>query len=203
LSPIVGKVLDKVESLGIRPRVIAPDHGPIWRRPEDIQKVVVLYRKWAEQKPARKAVVVYDTMWQSTALMARAIVDGLRVGGAEAKLLPMSGSDRSDVATEILDAGALLVGSPTINNTMFPTVADVLTYLKGLKRRNLIGAAFGSYGWAGGATKEVEAILRDMKVELVSEALLVKYVPTGQDLDRCFDLGVRVARQLEEICGEG
>jgi flavorubredoxin len=203
LSPIVGKVLDKVESLGIRPRVIAPDHGPIWRGPEDIQKVVALYRKWAEQKPARKAVVVYDTMWQSTALMARAIVDGLRVGGAEAKLLPMSGSDRSDVATEILDAGALLVGSPTINNTMFPTVADVLTYLKGLKRRNLIGAAFGSYGWAGGATKEVEAILRDMKVELVSEALLVKYVPTGQDLDRCFDLGVRVARQLEEICGEG
>lgn len=203
LSPVVIKVLDKLESLGIRPRVIAPDHGPIWRRPEDIQKAVALYRKWAEQKPARKALVVYDTMWQSTAMMARAIVDGLRMGGVETKLLPISGSDRSDVATELLDAGALLVGSPTINSTMFPTVADVLTYLKGLKPRNLIGAAFGSYGWAGGATKEVEAVLRDMKVELVSEALQVKYVPTEDDLRRCFNLGAQVAQRLDETCGQG
>ena len=38
---------------------------------------------------------------------------------------------RSDIITEILDAGAVLVGSPTMNNGLFPTVMDFLTYLKG------------------------------------------------------------------------
>ena len=200
LSPIIAKLLEKVTGLGIKPKIIAPDHGPIWRRAEDIEKVIGLYAKWAEQKPTRKAVVVYDTMWQSTAAMARAIGDGLRAGGVRAQLMPMSGTPRSNVATEILGAGAFLVGSPTINNNMFPTIADVLTYLKGLRPRNLIGAAFGSYGWAGGAVKDVEQVLKDMKVDLVAEGLAVKFVPTEDDLAKCFDLGSLVAEKLNEVC---
>jgi len=100
----------------------------------------------------------------------------------------------------MLGAGALLVGSPTLNNNLFPTVADALTYLKGLKPRNLIGAAFGSYGWSGEAVGQVEDVLRGMKVELVGESVKAKYVPDDEALGRCHSLGVLVAERLKELC---
>jgi flavorubredoxin len=135
-------------------------------------------------------------MWGSTHLMARAIGEGLAAGGARAKLLPLRASHRSDVATEVLDAGALIVGSPTINNTIFPTVADTICYVEGLKPKNLIGAAFGSYGWSGEAVKRLNETLRAMKVELVSDGVSVKYVPESEALARCVALGKLVAEKL-------
>ena len=84
------------------------------------------YRRWAVQEPTSKAVVVYDSMWDSTDVMARAIAEGLIHSGASVKVMPLSGSHRSDIATELLEAGALIVGSPTLNNQMFPTVADAV-----------------------------------------------------------------------------
>ena len=133
--------------------------------------ILELYKQWAERKPERKVVIVFDTMWKSTELMARAIAEGAIEAGASVKLMSIRSSHRSDIATEVLNAGALVVGSPTINNNMFPTVADVLYYLKGLKPKGLVGAGFGSYGWSGESVKQIEEILREMKVELVEEGL--------------------------------
>jgi flavorubredoxin len=154
------------------------------------------YAKWSEQTPTLKAVVVYDTMWGSTAKMAHAIADGLAAGGARPSLVPLRGSHRSDVAAELLEAGALLVGTPTINNNMFPSLGDVFLYLKGLRPRNLVGAAFGSYGWSGEGVPQINAILKEMKVELVSDGLSVQFVPDEKDLDECRKLGKSVARRL-------
>jgi flavorubredoxin len=69
--------------------------------------------------------------------------------------------------TDVLDAAAVVVGSPTLNNQMFPTVADVLVYMKGLKPANKIGGAFGSYGWSGESVKLVAAELAAMKFEMI------------------------------------
>jgi flavorubredoxin len=198
LSTPVSKLLEKVGGLDITKGIVATDHGPIWRK--DVNRIVELYSRWAAQKPTKKAVVAYDTMWQSTAMMARAIGEGLKAGGADAKLMPLRACHRSDVATEILDAGALLVGSPTLNNNLFPTVADALTYLKGLKPRNLIGAAFGSYGWSGEAVGQVEDVLRGMKVDLIGESIKVKYVPDDEALAQCYSQGMLVAEKLRELC---
>ncbi len=197
-SKLVENLLNRLEKEGLEVRVIAPDHGPIFRKPEDVKWVLEMYRKMSQQKPTNRAVVVYDTMWGSTDKMARAIADGLASEGTEVALLPISGCHRSDVATEALKSGALLVGSPTINNNMFPSVADVLTYLKGLRPQNLIGAAFGSYGWSGEAVKQVEEILKSMGVEVV-DTLRVQWVPDEEKLRECFNLGVRVAQRLREI----
>ena len=198
LSSLVTRLLQQVPELGLDINIIAPDHGPIWR--ENIGKMLDYYAQWAQQTPTKKAVVVYDTMWQSTALMARAIGEGLAAGGAIPKLMQLRASHRSDVAAEILDAGALVVGSPTLNNNLFPPVADVLTYLKGLKPRNLVGAAFGSYGWSGEAVGQVEEVLTEMKVDLVAEGLKVKYVPDDDALAQCYALGQQIAQKLNETC---
>jgi flavorubredoxin len=197
-APVVSKTLEKVQKLNLKINLIATDHGPIWRK--GVAKIIGLYAKWAAREPTRKAVIVYDTMWQSTAKMAQAISEGLAGGGASVRVMPMSGSHRSDVATEVLDAGALLVGSPTLNNGLFPTIADVLSYLSGLRPLNLIGAAFGSYGWSGQAVGRIEDILREMKVELVDKGINVRYVPTAETLAQCVTLGRRVAESLNQKC---
>lgn len=199
MSPLITRLLDKVSKLGLKINIIAPDHGPIWRK--DVSKMPELYSKWAEQKPTRKALIVYDTMWQSTAMMARAIGEGLTAGGISIRILPIRASHRSDIVTEILDAGAILVGSPTMNNNMFPTVADVLTYLKGLKPRNIIGSAFGSYGWSGEAVSQIKDELAEMKVDLIGEGLKVKYVPDSEALAQCFSFGSLFAEELKKRCG--
>lgn len=195
-SHLVLKLLDRVGTLGIPIKTIAPDHGPIWQR--DIDRILGLYSKWAQRKPTRKAVVTYDTMWESTALMARSIGDGLVAGGAEYKMMPLKVCHRSDVVTDILDAGALVVGSSTLNNNMLPAVADILTYLKGLKPKNLVGAAFGSYGWSGESVGQVRDALAGMGVEVIGEGVKAKFVPKEDVLVQCFDLGVQIAERLME-----
>jgi flavorubredoxin len=193
-SPIVLKALDKVAASGLKIKIIAPDHGPIWRK--DLGRIIELYKQWASQKPTAKAVVVYATMWHSTEKMARAISEALAQAGIKVKLLSMNETHRSEVVYEVLSAGALIVGSPTLNNNILPQMADVMTYLKGLKPANLIGAAFGSYGWSGESVKDLEGLLKEMKVEIIAEAVSVKNVPDSGILEKCSELGKTIAAEL-------
>jgi len=193
-SGLVTKLVARLGELNLDVALLAPDHGPVWRK--DIGGIIERWGRWAEQAPTKKAVVAFDTMWGSTDRLARAIADGLVEGGASAKVMPLGSSHRSDVATEILDAGALVIGSPTINNQIFPTVADCLTYLKGLRPKNLVGAAFGSYGWSGEAVKHLEAELDAMKIERAADGLRIKYVPDEDALVRARELGFTVAGKL-------
>jgi flavorubredoxin len=194
-SPVVQKVLTKVGGLNWDIKTILPDHGPIWRKNPD--KIIALYQKWSSGTKTNKVLIIYDTMWGSTAKMASAIAEGVKEGGASPMMLT-KGTHRSDVATHLLEAGAIIVGSPTLNNNLLPTIAEVMTYLKGLKPTGLIGAAFGSYGWNSRAVEDIETYLREMKVELVAPGLKVKYVPEENALKSCYDLGKIVAEKLSE-----
>jgi flavorubredoxin len=128
--------------------------------------------------------------------MARSVAEGVAASGAEARVLHLGGTHRSDVATEVLEAGGLVVGSPTINNQVFPTLADVLTYLRGLKPRGLVGGCFGSYGWSGESVGQLEEMLDDMGVDLPAGSVRARFVPDGKELSECVDLGAAVAGSL-------
>lgn len=198
---IIVKLLDRVRELGVPIEILAPDHGPIWR--QDIERPIRQYYEWCAQEPKLKAVITFDTMWGSTEAMARAVEEGLEAEGVDVIVLPLKSSDRSVVLTEILDAGALVVGSPTINNNIFPSVADVLTYARGLKPGNLVGAAFGSYGWSGEGARQVNEYLDQMKVELVAEPLNLQFVPDAEGIEQCRALGASVAARLKEVIASG
>lgn len=187
-SRFVTQVLDRIKASGLPISIIAPDHGPIFR--ENLDTILGWYRAWAEQKRVAKAVVTHATMWGSTSLLAQSIAEGVAAAGAKIKLLPLSACHRSDIATELLDAGGLAVGSPTINNGMFPTVADLLTYVRGLKPAGLAGFSFGSHGWSGEGAKAVQAELSAMNVDLIEESpFAVNYVPDRAALETAFGLG--------------
>ncbi len=194
-SPLILKLVDRVKKLGLPIDMICPDHGIMWRK--NPAKIINAYVEWATQKPRKKAVVVYDTMWHSTKKMAEAIVAGLSEEGVQAVPMHLRSWHRSDVITAILDAGAVIVGSPTLNNGLFPTVSDFLTYMKGLKPKNKIAAAFGSYGWSGEAVKLINKQLEEMKFELVDPGLKMQYVPDDQGIDACYQLGKKIGRALK------
>ena len=193
-SPHIQKLLEKVMGMGIEFKMICPDHGVIWRK--DPQKIIDAYVSWCRQRPQKKAVVVYDTMWHSTEKMAHAIVDGIKQEGVPAKPLHLRKWHRSEIMTEVFDARAVIFGSPTLNNQLYPSLADFLTYMKGLKPLNKIGAAFGSYGWSGEAVKMLNKELEAMKFELIDPGLRVQYVPDRDNLEACYELGRKVGKAI-------
>jgi flavorubredoxin len=195
-SPLVQKLLANVQKMGLEIDMIAPDHGVVWRTHPG--KIIEAYDTWSKQKARDKAVIVYDTMYQATEKMAFAIADGLVQEGIEVKMLNLKLSHRSDVITEILDARAILLGSPTLNNGIMPTVADILCYMKGLRPTDKIGFAFGSYGWSGEAVKLMTQALEEMKVKLVDGGLRVKFTPTHDDFMKCAELGRKVGQEIKQ-----
>ncbi|MDR1395596.1 MAG: FprA family A-type flavoprotein [Deltaproteobacteria bacterium] len=192
----IAKVLETAAACGLaaQTRIICPDHGLIWRR--DPGRILTLYQQWVQQKPKNKAVIVFDTMWHSTEFMARELADTLRVCGVEAKYQSLKNIHRSQAVTECYEAAAVIVGSPTINNQMFPSVADFLIYAKGLKFKNKIGGAFGSYGWSGEAPKLVQAELASMGYALPVPEVRFKWVPLEKDLEPIRELGRSIAAAI-------
>ena len=198
-APLILKLIDKVVQSGLEISMLCPDHGVLWRR--DPMKIIDAYVRWSQQTPKRKAVVVYDTMWHSTEKMADAVAQGISSQGVAVRPMYLRKWHRSDVLTEVMDAKAIVVGSPTLNNGMFPTVADFLTYMKGLRPQNKLGAAFGSYGWSGEAVKLIEAELAAMKFDLIADGLRLQYVPDNAGHAACVDFGRTVGNAINESMG--
>ena len=195
-SPLILNLLEKVKKSGLQIKMICPDHGIIWRK--DPAKIINAYAEWCHQQPKRKAVVVYDSMWHSTEKMALTIVESLGEEGVDAKPMHLRKWHRSDVMTEVLDAGAVIVGSPTLNNNIFPTLGDFLAYFKGLKPKNKIVAAFGSYGWSGEAVKLINNVFEELKLDIVDPGLKVHYVPEEDAINACRALGKKIAEKLPQ-----
>ncbi len=189
----VGRAFKALE--GVEIDMIAPSHGVIWR--SDPGKILEAYQRWVEGAYKHKVVVVYDTMWGSTERVAKALMEGIAAEGVEARLHRLSETHNSDVIADLLEARAVLVGSPTLNNGLFPTVASFLAYMKGLKPRKKMGAAFGSYGWGGGAKRAAEAELKAAGVEVIENDLDFNYRPMEEELEKAVDFGRDMARKVK------
>lgn len=192
----VTALLDAFPGLGLDLKVIAPDHGPLYRK--DFDRIFRMYRDLAEQRPACRATVVYSTMWHSTEKLARAFADGVRAAGVEVNVIDLAVSERSEVMTAVAQSGLVAFGAPTMNNQVFPAMADVLTYVRGLKPQNKLGFAFGSCGWSGEGAKFIAAELENMKFELPCPMIQARYMPTEADLTGAFESGNTLATMLKE-----
>jgi flavorubredoxin len=199
LTPFSGLVLKKIDevlALNLPVDIIAPSHGVIWRS-EPLQ-IVNKYRLWASQAPEHSAVILFDTMWQGTRKMAEAIGDGLAKEGVPNKIFHMAQTDRNDVIAEIFKAKAVVVGSPTLNNGLLPTIMPILEDLRGLRFQNKIGAAFGTYGWSGESVGLIEEHLKRCKIPLACPGVKAKWQPKPADLEACEKLGKAIAEAVKQ-----
>ncbi len=194
LAPLILKKMGEVVKMGIPIDMIGPSHGLIWRK--DPSRIIQAYVDWSQGKTGRKILIVYDTMWGSTESLAKAILKGLIEEEAEAKLLHLRSNHRSDIIYEMLEAKGILLGSPTLNNGMFPTMGDFLTYMRGLKPKGKIFGLFGSHGWGGGAVKEMRKNLVEEKFEVCEKELVVQYIPDSEELKKAIQFGKEFAKKV-------
>jgi len=195
----ISQALQVVAGLDIA--MICPSHGSIWRA--HVADILAAYRDWVTCRPRAKVLIVYSSMWGSTDLMAHALAEGATRDGVTVKLFDVDASSRTVLATETLDAAVLAVGSPTLNKTIMPEIAGLLTYLKGLAPKNKSGIAFGSYGWAPNGPEEVSNYLQSMGVELLREPLTCKWRPSCAVLDECRAVGALLAERALQAEAQG
>ena len=199
-SSQVLKVLDLLAELKLDIDMLAPDHGLIFRGSEDVRYALDAYRRFAEQKPKKRAVVVYDTMWHSTEKMAYAIAEGLNSVGVPVRIMDLKTNHHSAVMAEVASCGLVVVGSPTHNNGILPFVGGFLTYMKGLRPQNRLGGAFGSFGWSGESVKVIGDWLQSMGFELPVDPVKHKYVPGKGALEECVAMGKALGEALASRC---
>jgi len=188
----VNKALAALSDLEIE--MVCPSHGVIWR--SYVSRIIAEYAKWANHDTQNKAVIVYDTMWNSTEKLAFSLEMGLENAGIRCSVRNLKQNHISDIMTDILDAKMILLGSPTLNNGLLPTMGQFLTYLKGLKPDGRLGFAFGSYGWRGQAVKEMEAMMEEFKWEQPLKGINVEYVPDESDLSEAVKTGEKLGSML-------
>ncbi len=192
-SPLVRKKIEQIQGLGLTISMIAPSHGVIWRK--DPMQIVDKYYEWAGDYSEDFAVIIYDTMYESTAKMAHRIAEGMKKGGLRCKLYNCSVTSHTDLLTEIFRCRAVVIGSCTVNNTFLRPVAALLSDMEGLKMKGKPAAAFGSYGWSGEAPVKISERLDSMGMKKVQEPLRVKYRPDSEDLEKCVEFGRRFSAQ--------
>ncbi len=196
LSSMVQRKIEEVIKLGLPIKMIAPSHGLVWRK--NPLEIVTKYLAWAKgERTSNKVVIAWDTMWQSTTKLARAIAEGVESEGITPLVMLIPHSDRSDIMGELLEAKGILVGSPTLHNDILPTLAPILSDFEVLKPKGKKAAAFGSYGWGGGAVKRIQESIERGKMEIVMEPFTVKWVPTDEELKGAFEFGRAFAKAVK------
>lgn len=186
----------ELQKLGLEIDMIAPDHGIIWRK--EPGGVMQMYQDMADGKASLRVAIIYDTMWHSTERMTAPVMQGIKDEGVDCTVIKLRATPGSVAVKELWKSRGCLIGTPTLNNTIFPSVAGFLTYLKGLRPKKRIMGAFGSYGWGGGAVKECYEEFKKMGLETVEPGLQVVYKPSSEDEKLCYEFGRDFARKVKE-----
>ncbi len=192
----VQKLLDVASELEIE--TIATGHGLIWRCAEQIGKIVDAYRRWATNETVPKAVIMFDTMWGSTKTLAEALRDGLEDEGVPVFMGWLDTNHVSDIMTQMLEARGVLVGSPTLNSHVFPSVAGAMTYVAGLRPIKRLGLVFGSYGWGRQAISGLKTFMDELGWGQPFEPVAVQWVPDKEDLKSARAAGREFAKAIKE-----
>ncbi len=182
-SPLVLKALDKCASLDIG--TIAPGHGLIWRK--RIRKILTDYKAYAtyQKGNAREEItLIWGSMYGNTELAVKAATEALKESGIKHNVLQVPESSWGDVLASAWTSSGLILAMPTYEYKMFPPMAAVLEELGKKKAYGRKVFRFGSYGWSGGAQKELEEIHEHLKLNWsFIEPYEFKGKPRGDDLE--------------------
>lgn len=185
------KALGKIKDLDIK--IIAPSHGPIYRNP---QRILEPYAKWTAGETENKALIIFVSMWGSTARMVNTIAETLLQEGIDVRMYDLSFSDVGDIARELVDSRAIILGAPTVLGGMHPLALYGTYLVKAFNPPAKYGVILGSFGWGGGALKQAGEILVPSKMEIVG-TLQVKGRATEEDLKKIEEIGRELAQKMK------
>jgi anaerobic nitric oxide reductase flavorubredoxin len=193
-SPMLRKKLDEVTALNLPIEMIATSHGVIWR--DNPMQIVEKYAAWANDYQENRISVIYDTMWNGTKLLAEKIAEGIRLADPDVavKVHNLSKSDENDLITEVFKSKTVVIGSPTIANSILHSAAGFIHLMKELKFKGKKAAAFGCYGWSGESVKVINELMKDAGFEVVSEGYKNQWNPDADAQKSAVEFGKTIAK---------
>ncbi|CNB49412.1 anaerobic nitric oxide reductase flavorubredoxin [Yersinia intermedia] len=193
-SRLVTPKINEILGFNLPVSMIATSHGVVWR--DNPTQIVTQYLAWAADYQEDRVTIFYDTMSNNTRMMADAIAQGIHDTdpGVAVKIYNIARHDKNEILTQVFRSKGVLVGSSTMNNVMMPKIAGMLEELAGLRFRNKKAAAFGSFGWTGGAVDRIQTRLMDAGFD-ISLSLKMKWRPDTDALAECREHGRKIARE--------
>ena len=191
-SNMAQKALQKVKALEIDS--IAPSHGPVYRDP---QRILEAYDRWSNGETKQKATIAYVSMWNSTEKMVYAIAETLASEGIETVKYNLTSADTGDLARDLVDSMAIVLGAPTVLGGVHPLGLQATYLVKALHPPARFAVILSSYGWAGGAIKHIQETLGPSRTEIVG-TIQVNGPPSEKDIARIVELGKALAAKIKE-----
>jgi flavorubredoxin len=202
-SVFVQRAIDKLKDIEID--IIAPGHGIVWRK--DPGKIVNDYIRYAsyQKGPAKTDVtVLYSSMYGMTASAVPAVVEGLESEGVKVHVHKIPETDWSFAIASVWQSSGVVIATPTYEYKMFPPMGALLEELGRKKAQNRKAFRFGSYGWSGGAQKELDEIMARNKTNWeFLEPVEFRGAPTQEHLDLIRQRGKELAVKVKEWVAEG
>lgn len=193
-NPILRKKLDEVIALNLPIEIIATSHGVIWR--DNPIQIVEKYVQWSKDYQQNQITIIYDTMWNGTKLLAEKIAEGIRLADLDVvvKVHNLAKSDENDLITEVFKSKTVVIGSPTISNSILHSVAGFIHLMKELKFKNKKAAAFGCYGWSGESVKVLNEMLVNAGFEVSLEGYKNQWNPDAGAQLAAIEYGKTIAK---------
>ncbi|MDO4551195.1 MAG: FprA family A-type flavoprotein [Planctomycetia bacterium] len=177
---------------------ICTSHGVIWRK--NLPAILNAYKRWASGEIEPKVLILYDSMWESTSRLAKAVYAGvLEIPGISAQLLHVRRTSLTEIATAAMDCGCCAVGSATLNTLQMPMISAAMTYLQGLRPPIKHTFAFGSYGWGKGAVEEISTWFEKVKWTPIQDPVKCIFRPDADSLEKCREAGRILAQKALEM----
>jgi anaerobic nitric oxide reductase flavorubredoxin len=187
------KAIEKLDKMNLEIAVLAPSHGPVYNN--SANQTISKWASWSKGTYTKTVVVAYGSMYGMTAKCLSAIGEGVREAGGTVHSFNLSENTAVEALTALVEAPALIIGSPTYEHEIFPKVVDFLNLLKTKKFSNRCASVFGSFGWSGEAPKKISDELTALGFELTEKPLAVFGSPTSEDLEKAKQLGKTVAEK--------
>lgn len=181
-SPAVKNAIIKCKTLPIK--ILAPGHGIIWRN--NPTKIIEEYEKFAsfQKGPANEEItVIWGSMYGMTEKAVKHVIDVLENEKIKYHVHRVPEDSWGTVLASAWTSTGIILGMPTYEYKMFPPMAATLAELGKKKVLNRKAFRFGSYGWSGGAEKEMMDIINrySMNWEFL-ESVEFKGAPREKDL---------------------
>ncbi len=191
-SKIIQKNIEKLAGHEIR--IIAPSHGPAYDRPEFIMDA---YRDWTSSDPRNLTVIPYISMHGSTKKLVRRLTNSLVTSGVDVAEFDLSVTDIGKLAITLVDAGSIVLGTPTVHVGPHPGVAYAAMLANMIKPKARYVSVVGSYGWHTKAVEQLAAMIPNLKVEVLSP-VICKGLPTESDYGAIDQLARDIAKKHAE-----
>ncbi|MDD1652126.1 MAG: FprA family A-type flavoprotein, partial [Methanomicrobiales archaeon] len=178
-------------------RIIAPSHGPVYRKPEFILSA---YRDWVSDRVENRVVIPWVSMHGSTAAMVRHLTDALVTRGIPVQPFNLTTTDTGELARALVDAATVVLATPTVHFSPHPKALYAVILVNLLRPKTRWVGVIGSYGWGGKTLQVVKENLPHLKAELL-EPVMVKGYPLEQDLAALDRLADAIAERHRTIGG--